>query len=52
MSGPAGWTEPAEVKAQVGRLWADGRILSAALTVEPPFPLALRLRQGLETAPF
>jgi hypothetical protein len=45
MSGPAGWTEPAEIKAQVDRLWADGRILSAALTGEPLFPLALRLRR-------
>ncbi|HEY0525565.1 MAG TPA: DUF3322 domain-containing protein, partial [Stellaceae bacterium] len=45
MSGPAGWTDPAEIKAQVDRLWAGGRILSAALTGAPLFPLALRLRR-------
>jgi hypothetical protein len=37
------WTTPADVRAQVQRLWDRGRILAARLGSEPLFPLVLRL---------
>ncbi len=39
------WTTPAELRAQVARLWERGEILRARLTGEPLFPLRLRLRR-------
>lgn len=42
---PAGWTTPADVKAQLDGLWRQGRMLAAPLRGERLFPLALRLRR-------
>ena len=39
------WSTPATIRAQLQRLWDDGRILSARMTGEALFPLELRLRQ-------
>ncbi|EAR21568.1 DUF3322 domain-containing protein [Nitrococcus mobilis] len=39
------WTTPAELRAQVTRLWERGEILRARLSGEPLFPLRLRLRR-------
>jgi len=39
------WTTPAELKDQVERLWERGKILAAAITGDPVFPLNLRLRR-------
>lgn len=39
------WTTPAELRAQVARLWERGDMLRARLTGEPLFPLRLRLRR-------
>jgi len=39
------WTGPAELTAQVQRLWDDGRLLAAGVTGENFFPLRLRLRR-------
>lgn len=39
------WTGPSEIKAQLERLWDDGRMLAARVGGEPLFPLTLRLRQ-------
>jgi hypothetical protein len=41
----ARWTGPADILAQLQRLWDDGRILGARVSGEPLFPLTLRLRQ-------
>lgn len=38
------WTTPADVQAQLGRYWQDGRLLAASLTGVPLFPLALKMR--------
>jgi hypothetical protein len=45
MKAPPSWTTPGAIRAQVQRLWDDGRILSARLHGEALFPLELRLRQ-------
>jgi hypothetical protein len=39
-----GWTSPAELVAQVERLWDRGTLLRAAVQSDPLFPMALRLR--------
>ena len=39
------WTTPEQIRAQVQRLWDDGRLLAARLDGEALFPLALNLRQ-------
>lgn len=39
------WSTPAAIRAQLQRIWDDGRILSARLSGESLFPLELRLRQ-------
>jgi hypothetical protein len=39
------WTTPDEIKAQVQRLWDQGRLLAASITGDPLFPLQLRLRR-------
>ena len=39
------WTTPQDVTAELERHWQRGRILSARLTGEPLFPLALRLKR-------
>jgi hypothetical protein len=39
------WSTPADIRAQVQRLWDDGRLLSARLGGETLFPLQLRLRR-------
>ena len=40
-----GWDRPADLTAQVERLWQRGRILSARVTGAPLFPLTLRLKR-------
>lgn len=45
MKAPPSWTTPGAIRAQVQRLWDDGRMLSARLHGEALFPLELRLRQ-------
>jgi hypothetical protein len=45
MKAPPSWSTPGAVRAQLQRLWDDGRLLSARLHGEALFPLALRLRQ-------
>jgi hypothetical protein len=39
------WSTPAAIRAQVQRLWDDGRLLAARVRGESLFPLELRLRQ-------
>jgi hypothetical protein len=39
------WTTPADLRAQVQRLWDQGVLLRAQLDGEPLFPLALRLKR-------
>ncbi|MES3023346.1 MAG: Wadjet anti-phage system protein JetD domain-containing protein [Pseudomonadota bacterium] len=39
------WTGVAELRAQVQRVWDDGRLLAARVAGESMFPLVLRLRQ-------
>ena len=39
------WSTPATIRAQVQRMWDDGRLLAARVRGEPLFPLELRLRQ-------
>lgn len=38
------WTTPADIRAQVQRLWNRGALLSAMVTGEPLFPLRLALK--------
>lgn len=45
MSAPESWSTPAAVRAQLQRLWDDGRMLAARLHGEPLFPCELSLRQ-------
>ncbi|MDQ2990126.1 MAG: DUF3322 domain-containing protein [Pseudomonadota bacterium] len=45
MKAPLSWTTPGAIRAQVQRLWDDGRLLSARVHGEALFPLELRLRQ-------
>lgn len=45
MNAPPAWSTPATIRAQVQRLWDDGRLLAARLRGESLFPLELRLRQ-------
>ena len=45
MKTPPSWTTPGAVRAQLQRIWDDGRMLSAGLNGESLFPLELRLRQ-------
>jgi hypothetical protein len=39
------WTTPADIRAEVQRLWDRGQILAARLGGPPVFPCALRLRK-------
>ena len=45
MTGPAGWTTPADLRRQVQRLWDRGLILASVATDETPFPKRLTLRR-------
>jgi hypothetical protein len=45
MSGTAGWTTPADIKAQLRRHWDRGRMLAARVRGESLFPLPLRLKR-------
>jgi hypothetical protein len=45
MKAPPSWSTPGAIRAQLQRLWDDGRILSARLHSDALFPLELRLRQ-------
>ncbi|MFB9246333.1 hypothetical protein IV454_12445 [Massilia antarctica] len=45
MSAAATWSSAATIRAQVQRLWDDGRLLAARVRGESLFPLELRLRQ-------
>lgn len=45
MKAPPSWTTLGAIRAQVQRLWDDGRMLSARVHGEALFPLELRLRQ-------
>lgn len=38
------WTRPADLRVQVQKLWARGRLLSSLVTREPLFPLRLVLK--------
>ena len=38
------WTTPADLRAQVQRLWDRGRLLGSLVDGEAPFPLRLRLK--------
>ncbi|RJG11160.1 DUF3322 domain-containing protein [Massilia cavernae] len=43
------WSTPADITAQLSRMWDDGRMLAARVSGESLFPLQLRLRQpGIE----
>jgi hypothetical protein len=45
MNAPPSWSTPGAVRAQLQRIWDDGRMLSARLHGESLFPLELRLRR-------
>ncbi|MDQ1817980.1 DUF3322 domain-containing protein [Massilia sp. CCM 9210] len=45
MSAAPSWSSAAAIRAQVQRLWDDGRLLAARVRGEALFPLELRLRQ-------
>jgi hypothetical protein len=45
MNAPPSWSTPGAVRAQLQRIWDDGRMLSARLHGDSLFPLELRLRQ-------
>lgn len=45
MSTAAPWSSAATIRAQVQRLWDDGRLLAARVRGDALFPLELRLRQ-------
>ncbi|CUI07216.1 DUF3322 domain-containing protein [Massilia antarctica] len=45
MNAAATWSSAATIRAQVQRLWDDGRLLAARVRGESLFPLELRLRQ-------
>ena len=45
MTGPAGWTTPADLRLQVRRLWDRGVLLASVVTDETPFPKRLTLRR-------
>lgn len=45
MKAPPSWSTPGAVRAQLQRLWDDGRILAARQHGETLFPLELRVRQ-------
>ncbi|NIA00531.1 DUF3322 domain-containing protein [Massilia sp. CCM 8734] len=45
MSPAPAWSSAATIRAQVQRLWDDGRLLAARVSGEALFPLELRLRQ-------
>ena len=45
MTGSAGWTTPADLRQQVGRLWDRGVILASVATDETAFPRRLTLRR-------
>ncbi|NHZ44844.1 DUF3322 domain-containing protein [Massilia aquatica] len=45
MSAAPAWSGAATIRAQVQRLWDDGRLLAARVGGEALFPLELRLRQ-------
>ena len=40
----SGWTTPADVKAQVQKLWNRGQLLASMVSGEPRFPLRLPLK--------
>jgi hypothetical protein len=41
---PASWTTPADLRAQVSRLWDKGRLLAPLAGAQDPFPLRLALK--------
>jgi hypothetical protein len=41
---PAPWTTPADLRAQVSRLWDKGRLLAPLAGAQDPFPLRLALK--------
>ncbi|MDL2357497.1 MAG: DUF3322 domain-containing protein [Pseudomonadota bacterium] len=45
MNAPPSWSTPGAIRAQLQRLWDDGRLLAARVRGESLFPLELRLRQ-------
>ena len=45
MTGPAGWTTPADLRRQVQRLWDRGVVLASVATGDTPFPKRLTLRR-------
>lgn len=45
MNAPPAWSTPATIRAQVQRMWDDGRLLAARVRGEALFPFELRLRQ-------
>ena len=49
MTGPAGWTTPADLRRQVQRLWDRGLILASVATGDTPFPKRLTLRRPSST---
>ena len=49
MTGPAGWTTPADLRRQVQRLWDRGVVLASLAMGETPFPRRLVLRRPSST---
>ena len=45
MTGPVGWTTPADLRGQVQRIWDRGVILASVVTGEARFPRRLSLRR-------
>ncbi len=45
MTVASGWTTPADIKTELARHWASGRLLAARVGAEPFYPLVLKFRK-------
>lgn len=45
MDGPANWTRPDDIRAQLERLWSSGRLLTAGLNGESLFPFTVMFKK-------